>query len=141
MSAPLNLGQRLIRGAKRIGLLISVPVFAAGVIASIFWGYNEGDFATSKYDQTSCLLEKISKGLTKSQNNDGFYTADVGCPGKAYYISNQDLYGSFGTDRPSFINIFARLFGSGLFMSSVLALALYGLCWAIGWVCAGFTSD
>lgn len=141
MTEVLPLGARLIRGAKRIGLVVGLPVAVIGVAGSIIWGVNDAETQTAKYDQTECMARKASSGLHKETYSSYYYTDKNGCAGQTFLLTADEIENHIFNDRPPYWTAFAKIAVFGSVVSIIAAAVTFCFCWAIGWVAAGFTSD
>lgn len=148
MSTPQNVrltsGARILRGSKRIGAFLAVPICLAGAALSIDAGYKAANRATSTYAQVRCLTQKTDAYLAGDQFGSApaqFRLADNGCPGPAYSVTEAEMRANLAERAPAFAPIMASEASVGLMLSVLAAVCVFGLCWSLGWVVAGFTPD
>lgn len=149
MTGVLPLGSRLIRGAKRIGLFLAIPLALIGVGASLVWGSNNASDAASRHSQIKCLASKSQSGLI--QNRLDAYSSEKGyvsfvfaendCPGPGYSATSKEVIAATNAEAPSYVGTFFPIAAWGSAASLAIGLLLYGFCWGLGWVAAGFTAD
>lgn len=142
MFAPLTAGARIIRGFRRIGAVVAIPVLLIGIGVSVFIGYDAYASKERRSVQANCLLSKAkqSSGLpVLSYDHSKVDPQAAGCEGPMYSVYPWEIPAN--TPKPSFMEDLAPTVVGGSAASVVGAAIAYGLFWAVGWVCAGFTRD
>lgn len=142
-SPPLTVGARIIRGFRRVGLVLAVPIIVFGIPASLYGGYNNYDSKARKEAQASCLLDKALKKQdlpVLSYDKTKIDPEAAGCKGPLYSVYPWE-FPAYAKSPASFVDDFAPV-GLGGSLAAILgAIILYGFFWAVGWVIAGFTRD
>ena len=148
MSAPqtfrLTTGGRILRGSKRIGAFLAALAFICGAALAVGSAYSTANYAASTYAQTQCLSRKTSANLVADQYGSRpaeYRFADNGCPGSAYSATEAEMRATLAKGVPTFGPTMADEAWPGLLASAVAAIVIFGLCWGMGWVIAGFTAD
>lgn len=140
--APLTSSARIIRGFRRIGAVVAIPILLVGVGASLFIGYDAYASKERRSAQANCLLSKAKQGTdlpALSYDKTKVDPQAAGCNGPMYSIYPWEI--SAYTPRPSVAEDFAPAGVGGSAASIAGAAIVYALFWAVGWVFAGFTRD
>jgi hypothetical protein len=143
---PLSPGARLLRGFKRIGLALALPIVIIGCAASVILSFTSARDSVGRYDQLRCMTGKSRASLFVSyqSQHDGFKYYDPeksGCPGSGSSFSENELAGFPDQHRPSFVTDFVAWSAGGIAGTVALASIIYGLFWTLGWIAAGFSRD
>lgn len=143
----LTPGARFIRGFKRIGLTVAIPIVVIGPISSIAYGYSEANDDVGRYNQMVCMSRIKAKGALvgewisyTSPPRFEYYPDNNGCEGPHWRVSENEIELGIMT-KPDWLASFAPIAGIGTLASIAAALFAYFGSWVLGWVIAGFTRD
>lgn len=137
-------GDRIRRGALRLGSVIAVVVFLAGAGTALFEAHDDIDKKVDTAEQARCLMDLDTPTLKvrkSAYREDEFLFKENGCPGPAVAASELEIRALAGLPRPLFISVMLRDAGRGIAISLGAALAILSISWGIGWAIAGFTAD
>ena len=140
----LTSGARILRGSKRIGAFLAVPIFLSGAALTISIAYDSAGRAVSAYAQSQCLSQKPSARLFVNQYGTGqprYRFADNGCPGDADGATETEFQAILAGGAPAFGTTMVSKSFVGLMLSTLAAISIFGVCWGLGWIAAGFTAD
>lgn len=140
----LTSGARILRGSKRIGAFLGAIAFVLGSALSIGSAYGTAAYNESTYAQARCLSQKTAASLVTVQYGSAapqYVFASNGCPGRAYEATAAEVQAILVKGPPAFAPTMADEVYPGLMASTLAAVVIFGLCWGLGWVAAGFTAD
>jgi hypothetical protein len=138
----LTPGARIIRGFRRIGTVVAIPILLSGIGVSLYVGYDTYTSKERKSVQANCLLSKAQGGKTLpalSYDTSKVDPQAAGCDGPLYSVYPWEIAAYVG--KPSFVEDFAPVGVWGSAASIAGAALAYVFFWAIGWIFAGFTRD
>ena len=140
----LTSGARILRGSKRIGTFLAALALLAGAALTITIAYDGASYVVSSYAQAQCLSHRTEANLFADQYGSEparYRFADNGCPGTAYSVTLAEMRATLAGGPPNFGTTMASKSYLGLTLSVLVAASIFGLCWGLGWVVAGFTAD
>lgn len=140
---PLTAGARIIRGFRRIGLVLAIPVLLIGIGTSLYVGTETYTTHDRRVAQANCLIKKSDRdgGLPAlSYDPAKIDLQKTGCSGPIYSAYFWEVSGIAAVPA-SFETDFGPAGIGGSLASVAGALLIYLACWAVGWIFAGFTRD
>lgn len=142
VSPPLTGGARLIRGFRRIGLVLAILIFGFGTSASVFWAAEGPNRAIRTAEAHNCIYRRsqVERAIIWEGRGGFVDPAANRCPWEASYIAMTNLPTS-PSSVPSFWWEFLPSFGMLVALFAALAGMAFGASWATGWVLAGFSRD
>jgi hypothetical protein len=139
---PLTGAARLVRGFRRVGIVIAILAGIAGMSVTCFIAFDSARSAVSRIEQEQCIRAKYVRDETlASKWNDpkSVDLRDSGCGGPALYITYDVLRRLPRASPPAFVSEFLPAFGIGTLITCAIAILLFLSCLTMGWVAAGFT--
>ncbi|MCJ2136698.1 hypothetical protein MKK69_22050 [Methylobacterium sp. J-026] len=143
-SFKMTSGARILRGSKRIGAFLGGIAFLSGAALSIGSAYDTATYTASTYAQARCLSQKTGATLIANQYGSAapeYVYESNGCPGRAYEATEAEVRTILAKGAPAFGPTIVSETYPGLMASTLAAVVIFGLCWGLGWVGAGFTAD
>lgn len=115
---PLTAGARLLRGFRRIGVAIALPVLLVGTVLSVLDGIESADNEAKRDQQLRCMAGKTTQSLVIAPapglpagfklDDPDYDAARSGCPGPRSKISRRELEHSFAKPTPSWTGTFLQ---------------------------------
>jgi hypothetical protein len=142
-TGPLSAGARFIRGFKRVGIVLGILTLVAALGTGIFTGLDQQRNAERRYQQATCLLDKVRFGKPlKMETYDGSKVDTVlsGCPGPTYSDTIASIT-AFAQRAPVPAEYVIEPVFYAALIGAALATGIYLIFWVLGWLCAGFTRD
>lgn len=140
-SSNLSPARRAKRGFTRLGFALAVIVLLIGTVWSIAASYETAESNANRHKGMLCLRAALQAGkLFPDQTMPAWADGErSGCPG-ARYLRIDDIQ-TYNAPAPSFALDFASGAAPLLGFTVALAMIVFAIPWAIGWVIAGFLRD
>lgn len=141
---PLSAGARFIRGFRRVGAALAIITIIIGGIATVATAVSFYNSDQGRYDQAVCIVTMYGqkKNFVMNEYRKDEIDMDAsGCFGPGYTETFAAIW-QRAQHKPTFASAAAMepLF-IGAAVTIGIAALLYVICWAVGWIFAGFTRD
>jgi hypothetical protein len=132
---------RLLRGFRRIGIVLAVVVFSVGALLSL-WGAAQGPLIATRHAEASnCIFKRSQTAQTIVSDRIGYVDHSANnCPWEASLIPVAQLPKAMVPIPPLWAE-FLPAFAGFLAMSAIAAGLIFGASAVLGWVLAGFSRD